>query len=580
MRPFRYIVDLSSLEEALTPFRFEPVVALDLETTGLDPHRDEARLLQIAAESEEVLVCDLSRLGPAGCRRIGEFLDSSAVKVFHNGKFDLKFLRALGLFPKGPYFDTFLASQLIDGGADGRRHSLEALADDFLKVRLAKALQRSDWGRDLSTSQLAYAARDGEVTFLLRKALIPHLVKLGLVATAKLEFDCLPAVVEMEYAGIGLDRIAWSGLERQARGAMEEEGRKVKTLLEGDGQGCLFDEGCSDLNLDSQKQVLEALRRRGLSLAGTARGDLLPFASDPVVAALLDYRRQAKRVQAFGNTLLRYLHPVTGRVHPEYRQIGASTGRFACRNPNLQQIPREGSFRSCFTAPPGRLLFSADYSQIELRVVAQISRDATMTGAFRRGWDLHRLTASLMTGRDLSGVSDGERQAAKAVNFGLIYAMGPDRLAQYATQTFGVPLSVEEARHFRERFFRHYQAVGRWHESFRFDESLEARTLGGRLRRFRERPRLTERCNAIVQGTAADILKKALTLLPKALTGTGALVVGSVHDEILLEGPEARREEILHRLKETMEEAGRTWLPDVPTPVCATARKSWGKASG
>jgi len=579
LKPFRYITDRVALKEALGPFWSSSVLALDMETTGLDPHRDQARLLQIASEEQEILICDLPALGAEGRRVLGELLAGAAIKVFHNGKFDMKFLRALNMSPKGPFFDTMLASQLLDGGAGEHRHSLEALARDHLGLDLPKELQLSDWKGELSQRQLAYAARDGEVTFLLRTALIPLLLKKRLIQTAKLEFDCLPAVAEMEYAGIGIDRGAWSDLAGEAKRSMESEGRRLRSLLRDGAQGCLFDETCGDVNLDSQKQVLESLRRRGLPLPGTSRRDLLPFVGDPAVAALLAYRRQSKLAQAFGSSLLRYLHPVTERIHPEYRQIGASTGRFACRNPNMQQIPRDGRFRGCFTASPGRLLFSADYSQIELRVVAQVTRDATMTGAFRRGWDLHRLTASLMTGRDPSEVADAERQAAKAVNFGLIYAMGAARLAEYATQTFGVVLSEEEAGRFREQFFRHYQAVGRWHESFRFDGSRETRTLNGRLRHFRERPRLTERCNAVVQGTAADILKKALISVADALAGTGAVIVGCVHDEILVEGPETRKEEIRTRLTEAMETAGRTWLTEVPTPVSVSVGRNWGKPS-
>lgn len=578
MRPFRHVVDVETLSQVLDGLRLSPVLALDLETTGLDPHLHRPRLLQIADGRGPVAVCDLQVLGAGGRRSLNELLTGTAVKVFHNGKFDLKFLLSLGLKPRGPLFDTMLASQLLDGGLGERRHSLEALARDHLGLELDKELQLSDWSGPLSWRQLEYAARDADVTFRLRRALIPLLIREGLVEAAKVEFDCLPAVAEMEYVGMGLDRTAWAELEASARKAMEVEERRLLSLLGDGAQLCLFDGVCDRTNLDSQKQVLEALRRRGLPLSGTSRRDLLPLAADPAVAALLDYRRQAKLVQAFGSSLLRYLHPRTERVHPDYRQIGAATGRFACRNPNLQQIPRDERFRRCFTAPPGRLLFSADYSQIELRVVAQVTRDATMTGAFRRGWDLHRLTASLMTGRDLSEVSPQDRQAAKAVNFGLVFAMGAARLAEYAGQTFGVALSDEEARLFRERFFRHYGAVARWHESFRFDDSLETRTLCGRLRRFRERPRLTERCNAIVQGTAADILKKALAELPPALEGTGAVIVGSVHDEILVEGALSRAEEIVAKIGAVMEKAGTGWMKEVPTPVSISLGRSWGKA--
>ncbi len=573
--------DVKLLQDNIVPFMTADVIGVDTETTGLDPHRDSIRLVQVAAEGVPVLVVDLFRIGEAALPFLRELFSTRAIKVFQNGRFDLAFLRGHGIEVAGQIFDTMLASQLLDAGLGEHRHSLGELAAYFLNIDLSKELQRSRWDGALSEEQIRYAARDAGLLLDLRKRMILGLRSEGLVEVAKLEFDCLRAVTDMEYFGVPLNVEAWEARGARVQDEMEGARRDLVELLGrrgGGSQSCLFDEPCDGVNPDSAQQVLEVLKARGIPLEGTSKSDLLPFREvHPEVAALLRYRHAAKAHQAFGRSFLDHVHPVTGRLHPRYRQIGASTGRFSCSGPNLQQIPRDDAFRSCFRPDEGRRFIVADYSQVELRVVAEVARDATMIGAFRRGWDLHRLTAALIAGKEPDDVTPSERQSAKAVNFGLVFAMGARGLAAYSTQTFGVPMSEETAAIFRERFFRNYRGVARWLDRLRSEEPLEVRTLSGRLRRWRHSPRLSEACNTIVQGTAADILKKALTLLREELKGTGASIISCVHDEILVEAPAEIAPDVAVLTGQIMEKAGRSWLKQVPVPASVVVGSSWAE---
>ena len=174
------------------------------------------------------------------------------------------------------------------------------------------------------------------------------------------------------------------------------------------------------------------------------------------------------------------MNPHTGRIHAEYNQLGADTGRFSCRNPSLQNIPKDKSFRSCFVAAPGNVLIRADYSQIELRIAAEITGDNKMIEAFTNGDDLHRLTASIFSKKPIDQIKKEERQAAKAVNFGLIYAMGAETLMNYAKNNYGVSLTLDQAENFRNQYFAEYRGIKRWHDRVQDSNSWETRTLGNR----------------------------------------------------------------------------------------------------
>jgi DNA polymerase-1 len=556
------------------------IIGIDTETTGLDPLTDRLRLLQLAAPGWPVLVIDLWQIPDGTRERLCQLLTSpTLVKIFHNTKFDLKFLRQAGVPVQGPFIDTLLASQLLDAGLWSRRHGLAEIVRHFLHAELAKDLQNSDWSGDLTPDQLQYAATDAAVLLRLREVLLPALQAAGLAEAAILEWQCLPAVAEMELSGIGVDQAPLTTLGQQLDLEATQAAATLTTLLQAIPsveQGALFTAPPEVINLDSPSQVLTALQRLGVPVESTSQWELAALAGAfPVIQALLAYRH-AKKALTLASSLATHIHPTTRRVHATYWQLGAATGRFSCSDPNLQQMPRTAGFRQCFIAPPGSRLVIADYSQIELRVMAELSGDPRMLAAYQAGEDLHTLTAALLLNKAMDQVTRAERQAAKAVNFGLIYAMGAEGLQSYAQHSYEVTLTLEEARSFRERFFAAYGGIAEWQQQIREALPLtESRTLSGRRRQWVEPPRIAALYNTPVQGGAADIIKRALGLLPQALEGTGAVIVGTIHDEILVEAPDDRAPEVAAILKTTMEQAGQTYLTRVPVVADVRSALSW-----
>lgn len=505
------------LIDAVQRLRQAPVVAVDLETTGLDSRTDRTRLIALASPTETCLI-DTTAFTPDSLRRCLEPLFSEGPRlVFHHAMFDLEFLAHLGLEPSsGHLYDTAIAEQLIRHS--GRMPALTDLVERYLGFPLDKSLQKSDWSQDLTPEQLRYAALDARSTLLVYLKQSPILHELGLERVAGIEFRSAPAVVWMRRAGVPFDPERWVSV------AKTEEAQAAEALRELD----------PSVNWASPKQVLETLRRIGLDLPDTSFESLSRYREQPVVAALLRYREHSKRLGTYGATWLQHLHPETGRIHPGWRLIGADTGRMACSSPNLMQVPREPLYRACFRAPEGRVLVKADYSQIELRLAALIAEEQAMLEAFAEGQDLHTKTALAVTGKPLGAISKQDRQLAKALNFGLLYGMGAESLRSYALANYGVTLTPNEAAELRERFFRAYPGLRRWHRSQPEGET-EVRTLTGRLR---VTDRYTEKLNTPVQGSGADILKLALALLyERRHRLPGVHPVLAVHDELVLEAP-------------------------------------------
>jgi len=303
--------------------------------------------------------------------------------------------------------------------------------------------------------------------------------------------------------------------------------------------------------------------------------DLAPHYNHPLVKVISEYRKAAKSLSSFLYPIPGMIHKKTRRLHPHYAQIGAWSGRMSCWNPNIQQIPRSAKFRACFIAPPGRKLIIADYSQIELRVAAELTHDPRMIEAYRNGDDLHRLTASLMLGKDMDAITSQERQVAKAVNFGLIFAMGAAGLKAYSEQSYGVEMTLEQAEQFRNRFFKAYTGMEKWHRTMKKNPPKEGKSLAGRKFAYSENAGLAIYSNTPVQGTAADIAKKALGLLVSRLKGTGTRIVGVIHDEIILESSDENADETAELLKTTMEASGNSILKYVPCEAEVSVSQNW-----
>ncbi len=292
-------------------------------------------------------------------------------------------------------------------------------------------------------------------------------------------------------------------------------------------------------------------------------------------------------ITAFGETILEKINPVTGRLHPDFLQLGADTGRFACNNPNLQQIPADSGFRNCFVASPGYKLITADYSQIELRIMAEVSEDPAFLKAFQEDTDLHTLTASQMFRVPLKKVDKDKRFQAKSINFGLMYGRGPMSLS------YQIGLGVEEARKLLDVYFDSYKKVKRWlDDTGRVAvRAKSVRTLGGRRRMLalpeRVHPEYDRLISAIerqgknmpIQGTSADITKYALAFIHRELLDRNldAHLIHTVHDEIVAEAKEDIVSEAAKLIEEQMIRAGKKLLKKVPVKVEVHISDCWEK---
>ena len=586
---FQLITDAEGVRNTCRELAGERFLGFDTETTELDPYRGDLRLVQFST-GKATYVIDLKNFGSNGSLRENTdlaplrdlFADREKIKIAHNAKFDAKWVRHhLGAEVNG-IFDTFLASQLIAAGDSERRHSLADVAQFFTGTELDKSEQVSDWSGELSQSQIEYAARDAAIMVPLREQVFERLKNDDLLRAARLEFDCVVPIAEMELSGFYLDEARWREQLDRVKVAQEKAADELQDMLSaGVAQATLF--GRAEINLDSQQQVTDALLNLGVPVPDTTRAwQLQPLAEKyPVVAKLLEYRGVAKSLSSFGENILEFIEPKTGRIHADFRQIGAPTGRFSCSNPNLQQIPHEEQYRRCFKAPEGRKLVIADYSQIELRILADFSGDPNFIKAFVSGEDFHTTTASQVFGVAPQDVTSEQRSFAKRLNFGVVYGIGASR--------FGLMtgLSQNDAENTMRKYFGTYRGLDSYLRQSGSDVITKrvARTASNRMLRLRfdetDRQQVASArrygVNMPIQGTSADILKRALRLLHEELRGTSGKLVNIVHDEVIVEcdGPEA--DSIAEKLDRAMCQAGEEYVKTVPVKVDVHVADEWTK---
>lgn len=587
---FQLVTDAEALKKAVADLRRSDLIGFDTETTELDPYKGELRLIQLS-DGKNTQVIDLRHFGSNGDLRNSPALkplrdlltDKTKTKIAHNAKFDAKWVRHhLGAELDG-IFDTYIASQLIAAGDSERRHSLADAAQVFIGLDLDKSMQVSDWSAaELSHAQIEYAVRDAAIMRQLRDEMAVRLAADDLERVANLEFDCLMPIAEMELNGVHLDESRWREQLDKVKIAQAKTADELQEMLSsGVAQASLF--GRAEINLDSQAQVMDALLNLGVPVPNTTRAwELQPLAEEyPVVAKLLEYRGVAKSLSSFGENILEFIEPKTGRIHADFRQIGAPTGRLSCSNPNLQQIPHDKQYRRCFTAAEGKRLVIADYSQIELRILADFSGDERFIEAFVSGQDFHAATASQVFGVKPDEVTDEQRSFAKRLNFGIVYGIGASR--------FGLMtgLSQNDAENTMRKYFGTFRKLDEYlrNEGRRLLQERNARTGSGRLLRLRfdenDRQQTASArrygINMPIQGTSADILKRSLRLLHDQIRDTSAKLVNIVHDEIIVECLAAEATGIAAILETAMLSAGQEYVTKVPVKVDVHIAEEWAK---
>ncbi|MFN3946491.1 MAG: bifunctional 3'-5' exonuclease/DNA polymerase [Aquificaceae bacterium] len=572
---YSYITLKEKLSRVYENLKDEPYLFLDTEVSG-----NSIRLVQIGGR-EDIYILDLFELKDEGILFVKKLLSEKGI-VGHNLKFDLKYLYSYGIEPYA-VFDTMIASQLL-GNTD--KHSLQRVAMHYLGQVLDKGLQASDWGRSfLGKDQLEYAALDVKVVrdlfYILLERLnqAPHkeevLLKtrtskvFGLVnPVAIVEMAFVQETAKLELRGIPVDR---EELERKLK---EEEKRLQKKVMD-----FMIKHRVDPM---SPKQVGELLTKKyRLELPKTDKGNistddkaLAEHSLHPVVSEILEIRGMKKTIEKL-QEISKMLKG--NRIYPEFKQIGAITGRMASMNPNVQNIPRH--LKGIFKAEGDNLFVIADFSQIELRIASEYVGEEKMIKAFQEGKDLHKYTASLFLKKPEEEITKEERQLAKAVNFGLIYGISAKGLVEYA-KTYGINLSLEAAQKIRESFFEYYTSFKEWHEKVKKElkdfKETRGYTLLGRQYTAHTFP---DGVNYPIQGTGADLLKLSVLMFDAELKKRGirAHVINLVHDEIVVECDQRDAEKVKEILQKAMLNAGRIVLKRVPVEVEVVINKRWEK---
>jgi len=580
------ITTAPALVEVAEKLAAAPMIAFDTEATGTDPQAADLVGVSVAwgeATNQAAYIAvghlDAANLPwetiRAALRPI--FADPKITKVAHNASYDLGMLARYGLAVAGDLIDTMVAEWLIDPGSRGL--GLKDLAWTRLKVEMTpiSALIGSGKGQITmdkvpAAQAAAYAGADATMTLRLASVLMPELAQKGLTSLFRdVEMPLVPVLVAMEAAGIKLDVPFLRQMSVDLTKRLREIEKEIQQIA-----GYAF-------NINSTQQLSDVLfGKLGLPTEGLKKTQAGSYSTaadvleglrgrHEIVDLILEQRQLSKLLSTYVNLLPDMVNPRTGRLHTSFNQAGAETGRLSSSNPNLQNIPvrtdvgRE--IRRAFVADAGCVLLSADYSQVELRILAHISGDEYLLAAFARGEDIHASAAAKVYGVPLSQVTKEQRAVAKMMNFATSYGVTSFGLAQRTG------LSRSDAEQFMERYFATYPGVRRYIDETKAlaREQGYVETLLGRRRYFPVlRTQATgaaaynirqgaERAaiNHPIQGTAADIIKIAMARLFRALNAGGyrARILLQVHDELVLEVPEDELTAVGRLVKETMEGA-------------------------
>ena len=594
---YELVLTLADLDRWMERAQECGVVAVDTETTGLDamqvqlvgislstapgtgcyiPLRHTAKaaqgMLDLGGPSDAAPAVDLIPAGQVLERMAKLLADPAILKVGHNFKYDLLVLANAGISDVRSMEDTMLLSYVLDGGAHG--HGMDELAKLHFKHETIKFSDVCGTGKNQITFDQVpldqardYAAEDADITlrlyhFLRRRLVAEHMV----TVYERLERPLVPIIAQMERAGIKVD----SEILRQLSGEFERRMGELEQKAH-DLAGQVFNVGSpqqlgkvlfEDLHLPGGKKT-------GKSGQWATGADVLEHLAEqghPLPACLLEWRQASKLKSTYTDALVRQTNPRTGRVHTSFALAITTTGRLSSSDPNLQNIPirtEDGrKIRRAFIAQPGHVLLSADYSQIELRLVAHVADIAGLKAAFHSGQDIHAITASQVFGVPVEGMPSDLRRRAKAINFGIIYGISAFGLARQ------LGISNGEAKTYIDAYFARFPEILHFMERTKQEARDHGHVLtpfgrkvfvpginerNGNMRAFAERAAI----NGPIQGGAADIIKRAMIAMPEALAAANlsARMLLQVHDELVFEVPEAQADGTAALVKQVMESA-------------------------
>lgn len=616
---YETIRTLTDLDRWIEKIREKGTVAFDTETTSLDAMQAELVGFSLAlfdgkdsdlnVKAAYVPLTHKSGVGDLlgggfvedqidfdqALARLKDLLeDESVLKIAQNLKYDMLVLNQLGIAVKS-FDDTMLLSYVLDAGVGN--HGMDALSDRWLGHTPIPFKEVAGTGKSKITFDLvdiekatAYAAEDADITLRLWHVLKPRLAAEGLVSVyERLERPLVPVLVDMESRGITVDRQILSRLSGElAQGAAGLE-------------ASIYELAGENFNVGSPKQLGEILfGKMGLpggsktktgqwSTSAQVLEDLAAEGHD-LPRQIVDWRQLSKLKSTYTDALPNHIHPQTKRVHTSYAMASTTTGRLSSNDPNLQNIPIRTAagrkIRTAFVPEQGNILISADYSQIELRVLAHVADIAALKQAFADGIDIHAMTASEMFGVPVEGMPSEVRRNAKAINFGIIYGISGFGLANQ------LGISRSEASDYIKTYFERFPGIKDYMENTKTEarEQGYVETIFGRrinypdikssnhqVRAFNERAAI----NAPIQGSAADIIRRAMVHMDGALADANlqAKMLLQVHDELIFETDKAQAEPTITLIKDVMENASMPALAmSVPLKVDARAAENWDEA--
>lgn len=607
-------------------------IGLDVEGSGLDPYTATLLLVQIATP-EEVYVINVGRVDKSTLLYLFQLIeDAKILCIAHNSKYEIKMIYHNFGVLLTHFFDTMIAETLQFAGVAKPYNSLAFVAFKHLGVTMKKDVRKEFEGKtdfNFTDEQLEYAARDAQVMEPIYKVQKKLLDENQGEKVWDLEMMLVPVVALMEYTGVFLDAPAWlklaraserkaidcaitirnylaknfsdlagkykNGLEAATNLSMPVKQMRVaeKKKLE---DNTVPDEIVNTLvpmiNLNSPKQALHVLKSLGVETKSSSQKELQKFKGHEFIDMLLAYRRAVKAGNAFGEEFIGAINPVSGRIHSEFNQVRAATGRFGSSGPNLQNIIALLKYRKCFLARDGFKIGTADYSQIELRIMAQVSGEPLMLEAYKNGEDLHRLTASIIFEVPLHKVTTTQRNRAKNINFAVIYGTTAWGL-QY---NFGWPIEI--GKEYLGRYFSQYTTLKQFIAGIgkKVVQHGYSTTIYGRKRYFTIPQIITRRnikdinkikrqgVNHIIQGSSADMIKLGMVLMfynnpfDKNITRPDNFrFLLTVHDEIAIEYREDLEEQVEEFIGNMMAKASEPFLTDIPIEFEIKKEKYWSK---
>ena len=601
-KDYRLCLSKNSLKELTKEIRKKGIVSVDTETTSKDPLKAKLVGISFSLNEQQGFYLPIahqylgvpSQLGLNEAREILKDImeDKYILKVGQNIKYDAEVLRRHGIELKGIHFDTMIASYVINPGL--RRHNLDYLAQHYLNYRMISYHEVAGKGKNACNfseidvnKAMEYSCEDADIALRLMQILEQQMIfDKNERLFYDLEMKLLPVLMDMEMAGIKIDIPFF----KQMSVRFSKQMKRIEQEI--------FDEAGMEFNINSHQQLGYVLfeklklpvqkktaRSKNYSTDVKVLKKLSAF-SYKIPELVLRYRTISKLKSTYLDALIKMVDPDSERIHTSYNQTVAATGRLSSSNPNLQNIPVRGeegrNIRKGFIAGEGHFLVSADYSQVELRIFAHYSQDEAFMDAFKKDKDIHTRTASEILGGENNTVTPEMRRIAKAINFGIIYGMGPKKLAD----ELGIDLKT--AKNYMASYHNRYPGVNRYRQEM-IETAREKGFVSTLFNRRRYLPDIrhanrvikaeAERMaiNTPIQGTAADLIKMAMITIHNRLKKDGfrSRMLLQVHDELVFEVPEEELESIMPMIRREMEEV---YPLDVPLKVDINMGKNWDEA--